>query len=68
LYRAASRELNRAKRKEQFNEIQQILHDELPVIFLMEMHYVHLWNKRVHGLITNGVSMYSNWDGVWKEK
>ena len=68
LYRAASRELNSAKRKEQFNEIQQILHDDLPVIYIMEMHYVHLWNKRVHGLITNGISMYSNWDGVWKEK
>ena len=68
LYKLASRELDGAKRKAQFDEIQQILHEELPVIFLMEMHYVHLWNKRVNGLVTNGVSMYSNWDGVWKGK
>jgi peptide/nickel transport system substrate-binding protein len=54
-------------RKKQFDEIQQILHDDLPVIFLMEMSYTHVWNKRVHGLITNGISMYSSWSGVWKE-
>ena len=32
------------------------------MIFLMEMSYTHVWNKRVHGLITNGISMYSGWD------
>lgn len=46
-------------------EVQGILRNDLPVIFLMEMSYVHLWNKRVHGMITNGISMYSNWDSVW---
>ena len=44
-----------------------ILADELPVIFLVEIAYSHLFNKRVHGLITNGISMYSNWDSVWVE-
>jgi len=48
-------------------EIQAILRRDLPVIFLMEMSYSHVWNKRVHGLITNGISMYSGWDGVWVE-
>jgi peptide/nickel transport system substrate-binding protein len=67
LFAKASRETDPAARKKQFDEIQQILHDELPVIFLMEMSYTHVWNKRVHGLITNGISMYSAWDGVWKE-
>ena len=46
-------------------EIQQTLRRDLPVIFLMEMSYSHVWNKRVHGLITNGISMYAGWDGVW---
>jgi peptide/nickel transport system substrate-binding protein len=45
--------------------VQKILADELPVIFLIEIAYSHLYNKRVHGLITNGISMYSNWDSVW---
>ena len=67
LFSKVARENDPAVRKKQFDEIQQILHDELPVIFLMEMSYTHVWNKRVHGLITNGISMYSSWAGVWKE-
>ncbi len=46
-------------------EIQAILRSDLPVIFLMEMSYTHVWNKRVHGLVTNGISMYTGWDSVW---
>lgn len=68
LFALAARELDPAKRKAQFDEVQQIIHDEMPVLYLMEMQYVHLWNKRVNGLITNGISMYSGWDGVWKAK
>jgi peptide/nickel transport system substrate-binding protein len=66
LFTKASRETNPAERKKQFDEVQQILHDELPVIFLVELSYTHVWNKRVNGLITNGISMYSSWDSVWK--
>ena len=50
-----------------YDEVQTILRDELPVIFLVEIAYTHIWNKRVHGLITNGISMYSSWDCVWVE-
>ncbi len=66
LFALARQEIDTAKRKAQFDEIQQIIHDEMPVLYLMEMQYVHLWNKKVHGLITNGVSMYSGWETVWK--
>ncbi|MBL8702047.1 MAG: ABC transporter substrate-binding protein [Alphaproteobacteria bacterium] len=68
LFALAARELDPAKRKVQFDEVQQIIHDEMPVLYLMEMQYVHLWNRRVNGLITNGISMYSGWDGVWKSR
>jgi peptide/nickel transport system substrate-binding protein len=67
LFRKALTETDEKARRRQFDDAQKILHDELPVIFLMDIAYTHLWNKRVHGLITNGISMYSNWDGVWKE-
>ncbi|MEO5699151.1 MAG: ABC transporter substrate-binding protein [Casimicrobiaceae bacterium] len=67
LFAAALIETDPAQRRKQLNEVQAILHDDLPVIFLMEMAYTHLWNKRVHGLIANGISMYSNWDSVWVE-
>ena len=67
LFAKVGRETDVAVRKKQFDEIQQILHDEMPVIFLVELSYTHVWNKRVHGLITNGISMYSSWSGVWKD-
>ena len=67
LYKRALTEMDAAKRRRLFDEIQVILHEELPVIFLVEIAYTHLWNRRVQGLISNGISMYSSWDGVWKE-
>lgn len=67
LYEKALVETDVAKRRKMFDEIQVILQDDLPVIFLVEIAYSHLWNKRVHGLIANGISMYSSWDGVWKD-
>ncbi|MDQ3026794.1 MAG: ABC transporter substrate-binding protein [Pseudomonadota bacterium] len=65
LFAQSGVEIDPAKRKAQYAEIQKILADDLPVIFLIEIAYSHLWNKRVHGLITNGISMYSSWDSVW---
>ena len=56
-----------AERNKAWAEIQRTIRDELPVIFLMEMSYTHVWNKRVKGLIVNGISMYTGWDQVWIE-
>ena len=67
LFAKSAIETDPAKRKAMMDEIQLILAEELPVIFLVEIAYSHLYNKRVHGLITNGISMYSNWDSVWVE-
>jgi peptide/nickel transport system substrate-binding protein len=53
------------ERTKAWTDIQGILRRDMPVIFLIEMSYSSVWNKRVHGLITNGISMYAGWDGVW---
>jgi peptide/nickel transport system substrate-binding protein len=65
LFEQSAIEIDEKKRAAQLAEIQQILRDELPVIFLVEIAYSHLFNKRVHGIVTNGISMYSSWDSVW---
>lgn len=67
LFAKAAIETDPAERRKQFDELQEILHHDLPVIFLMEPSYTHVWNRRVHGLITNGISMYSPWAAVWKD-
>ncbi len=67
LLTAAKIETDLDKRRQMYAEAQKIVHDELPEIFIMDMFYTSIWNKRVHGLITNGISMYSSWDSVWVE-
>lgn len=67
LYAQALTETDAAKRHKMFDQIQVILQDDLPVIFLVELAYTNVWNRRVHGLIGNGISILSNWDGVWKD-
>jgi len=67
LFDQAAVETDGAKRERLFAEIQQILREELPVVPLMELDWIQLWNKRVHGLITNGISIYTGWDSVWVE-
>jgi len=54
-------------RKKAWDDVQKTLRAELPVIFLIEIGHTHIWSKRVHGLIVNGISMYWNWDSVWVE-
>jgi peptide/nickel transport system substrate-binding protein len=63
----ASSEADVAKRQKLYFEAEQILHQDMPEIFLIDQYYANVWNKRVHGLLTNGISMYSNWDSVWAE-
>ncbi|MGO8868309.1 MAG: ABC transporter substrate-binding protein [Alphaproteobacteria bacterium] len=64
----ASGESDVAKRQKLYFEAERILHHDMPEIFLLDQYYTNVWNKRVHGLITNGISMYSSWDSVWVEK
>jgi peptide/nickel transport system substrate-binding protein len=67
LFNQAAVETDDGKRQRLFSEIQQILREDLPVIPLMELDWIQLWNKRVHGLISNGISIYTGWDSVWVE-
>jgi peptide/nickel transport system substrate-binding protein len=65
LFKKAAQLEDGPERTKVWAEIQAILRRDMPVVFLMEPAYSHVWNKRVHGLITSGISMYSTWDSVW---
>jgi peptide/nickel transport system substrate-binding protein len=67
IFAAGASEPDPVKRKAIFSEMQEILHKELPVIFLVELPNVSVWSKRVHGLLTNGLSFYGGWEKVWKD-
>ena len=50
-----------------YHEVQKILADELPVIWLVEVGIVGVWNKKFHGLHEwSAYSYYSFWD-AWSE-
>ena len=65
LFKKAALMADGPARNEIWREVQKTLHNDLPVIFLMEIAYTNIANKKVKGLISNGISMYSSWDGVW---
>ncbi len=67
LFKQAAAMQDGPERNKVWNEIQAILREEMPVIFLIEISYTNIWNKKVKGLLTNGVSMYTGWDGAWIE-
>jgi len=67
IFNQTATEVDPAKRRALFNEAQHILHDDQPVIFLMELPNITLYNKRLHGIVTNGTSYYGNWEAVWKD-
>lgn len=65
LFAAGALETDLQKRKEDFDQAQEIIQKDMPVIFLVELANVSIWNKRVHGILTNGLSSYGTWAHVW---
>ncbi|GAA0573434.1 ABC transporter substrate-binding protein [Caenispirillum bisanense] len=68
LFAAAAVENDPAKRQEQFSEVQRILTDELPVIWLLEMEFPTFVNKRVHNAVTTAIGTTENFADVWVDK
>ena len=65
LFAKAAVETDEAKRKAMYDEAQAIMYEELPVLQLIAMPTTTVWNKRVHNLITNGISPYTGYADVW---
>jgi peptide/nickel transport system substrate-binding protein len=67
LFTEAASETNVEKRKRMFFRIQEIMYEELPHLQIVSMPTVTMYNKRVHGLPTNGISPYTGYAEVWVE-
>lgn len=67
LFAQGALEPDAQKRKAMYDEAQEIMHRELPVLWLVAMPTTTLWNKRVQNLIANGISPYTNYAEVWVE-
>jgi peptide/nickel transport system substrate-binding protein len=68
LFAKAAVENDTARRDEQFSEVQKILVEDLPVIWLLEMEFPTFVNKRVHNAVTTAIGTSENFADVWVEK
>jgi peptide/nickel transport system substrate-binding protein len=66
LFAAGAAESDPAKRHAIFDQMQVLMQQDMPVLFLLDTPRVSIWNKRVHGVLTNGLSYYAGWEKVWK--
>ncbi len=65
LLEAASVEVDEAKRKQEFNDFQKIIADELPVINLIALENVTVFNKRVRNHTIGAEGVQSNFADVY---
>ena len=68
LFAAAGRELNAAIRVQQYKKVQEILVEDLPVLWLMEMGTTTVYNRRVQDVFRGPIALYSSFDQVWLSK
>lgn len=65
LFAGAAREVDNAKRQAMYSEVQQILSDELPVVWLLEMEFPTFLDKRVKNANTTAIGVNDTYEDVW---
>ena len=68
LFAKASQEIDPAKRQEQYSEVQRILSDDLPVVWLLEMEFPTFLDKRVKNANTTAIGVNDTYESVWLAK
>ncbi|MDZ7809425.1 MAG: ABC transporter substrate-binding protein [Arhodomonas sp.] len=67
LFEQAAVENDPDKRQEMYSEVQQILVEDVPIVWLLEMEFPNLINERVHNAITTAIGTTENFADVWVE-
>ncbi|CAO3426487.1 ABC transporter substrate-binding protein [Azospirillum doebereinerae] len=65
LFASAAREIDPAKRQADYSEVQQILADELPVVWLLEMEFPTFLDKRVKNANKTAIGVNDTYEDVW---
>jgi peptide/nickel transport system substrate-binding protein len=68
LFSQAGREMNPAVRAQLYKKVQEILVNDLPCLWLMEMPTTTVYNRRVQDLFQGPVALYGSFDQVWVSK
>ncbi len=67
LFVAGAQELDPAKRAEIYHRIQKILVTDSPVVWLGEVQYVTVFNRKLHDATTGPLGTYSAFERAWIE-
>ncbi|WP_019643791.1 ABC transporter substrate-binding protein [Novispirillum itersonii] len=68
LFTAAAKENDAAKRQAMYSEVQKILVDDVPVVWLLEMQFPTFVSKKFNNVITTGVGVNESYDSVYLSK
>jgi peptide/nickel transport system substrate-binding protein len=67
LFAAGAQEVDPAKRAEIYHKIQKILVTDSPVVWLTEVQYVTVFNRKLHDATTGPLGTYSAFERAWIE-
>ena len=55
------------KRAEYYHEVQKIVVEASPIVWVFELNFPTVVNKRYHDVITSPLGLYTNFAGAWRE-
>ncbi len=67
LLKQATIENDPAKRKSLYAEFQKIVVDDSPIVWVFDMQFVNIYNKKFHDLIVSPLGVYGSFDRAWME-
>jgi peptide/nickel transport system substrate-binding protein len=65
LFDAAAKSNNRNERQRLYTEVQQILVEDVPVAWLLELEYAISINRQMHDVVTTGLGVNDSFDRVY---
>ena len=65
LFGAAAKSNDRNERQRLYTEVQQILAEDVPVAWLLELEYAISINRQMHDVVTTGLGMNESFDRVY---
>jgi peptide/nickel transport system substrate-binding protein len=68
LFEQAARENDPKLRQQYYTKVQQILVEDVPVAWLLEMEFPTILNKRVHNAITTAIGVNETYADAWVDK
>jgi peptide/nickel transport system substrate-binding protein len=68
LMKAAAIETDQVKRAHIYHELQRELSEQIPLVWVDELEFVTVYDKKLHNLLVSALGAYSSFDQVWIDK